>query len=169
VRRVDRSSPLLGRKKELADLLQLVRRDGARLVTLTGPAGIGKTRLALELVAELAGSAQLFDALEAGGSAAADVAALLRGVPDAVAVVTSREPLGLAGEREYRLRPLAEAPAVELFRLHAEADDPGFDASYADLAVLCRRLGGLPLAIELAAARAKTLGVDGLLAEAQPI
>jgi hypothetical protein len=120
--------PLLGRKKELADVLRLVRVDGVRAITITGPPGVGKRRFAGAVVRELR-------------------------LDEQVSLATAEEPRGLPGERVYRLRPLAEAPAVELFREHAETAAPGFDAPYAELARLCRRIGRLPLAIELAAAR----------------
>jgi predicted ATPase len=122
--------PLVGRKKELADVLRLVRRDGVRLITVTGPSGVGKRRFAAEVAVELG------DAADA-------------------TIGTAEEPLGLAGERPYRLRPLAEAPAVELFRQRADAAVPGFVADYAELADLCRRLARLPLSIELVAARGR--------------
>jgi predicted ATPase len=130
--------PLIGRKKELADLLQLFLRDAARLVTITGPEGVGKTRLAREVAAELDGDVQLLDQVTE---------------TNARAIATGREPLGVPGERVYKLRPLAEAPAVELFRQHATAANPSFDASYADIAEACLRLGRLPGAIVRAAAR----------------
>jgi predicted ATPase len=132
--------PLIGRKKELLDVLRLFRRDGVRLVTITGVEGVGKTRFAHEVAAEL-GVIVVDDAVAAEVRAAAPV------------VATSRERLGLAGEREYRLRPLAEAPAVELFRQRASAINPSFDESYEDVAAVCARLGRLPRAIEQAAAR----------------
>jgi hypothetical protein len=109
-------------------VLRLVRAEGVRTITITGPPGIGKRRFAAEVAAELRPDEQI------------DLAA-------------AEEPRGVAGEWTYRLRPLAEAPAVELFRQHAEAADPGFDAPYAEIARVCRRIGRLPLAIELAAAR----------------
>ena len=191
--------PLLGRKKELADLLQLIRRDENRVITLTGPGGIGKTRLALELGSELVGDfehgvwfvdvsairdpdhvepaigavlgardgliehiadkilALVLDNLEQVLGAAPRLAQVLSACPELVLVATSREALRIGGEREYPLRSLAEAPAVELFRQRATAAAPDFDASYAELAELCARLDSLPLAIELAAARAKAL------------
>jgi predicted ATPase len=111
-------------------VLRLVRVDGARLVTITGRAGVGKRRLATELAAEL-------------------------GDVDDLTLGTAEQPLRLPGERPYRLRTLAEAPAVELFRQRAEAAVPGFVATYAELSDLCRRLGRLPLAIELVAARGR--------------
>jgi AAA ATPase-like protein len=191
--------PLLGRKRELAELLRLIRRERVRLVTVTGPGGIGKTRLALELASELVGDfahgvwfvdlspvrepglvdstiagvlgaradvaehigdgsfALVLDNFEQVIEAGPTVARLLAACRELVLVVTSRERLRIAGERECPLRPLAEAPAVELFRQRAAATAPQFDASYAALAAVCARLDSLPLAIELAAARAKTL------------
>jgi predicted ATPase/class 3 adenylate cyclase len=196
------AEPLLGRKKELADVLRLFR-DGARVVTVTGSGGIGKTRFALDLAAELlddfkdgvwwvglapvrdpklvlptsaaaVGAKEveelrgkelllLLDNFEQVVDAAADVAALLAASPHVAVLVTSREPLHIAGEREYPLASLAEAPAVELFRQRAEAIAPYFDAAYWELAELCDRVDRLPLAIELAAARTKTLSAHSLL------
>jgi predicted ATPase len=198
--------PLLGRKRELADLLKLIRREEARLVTLTGPGGIGKTRLALELASELVGdfahgvwfvdlasirepdlveptiasvlrargelvdyigdrsTALVLDNLEQVIEVAPALSRLLSRCPQLVLVATSREPLHVGGERECPLRPLAEAPAVELFRQRATASAPDFEASYAELADVCARLDSLPLAIELAAARAKTLSAHELRA-----
>jgi predicted ATPase len=191
--------PLLGRKRELADLLRHIRVDGARVVTLTGPGGIGKTRLALELAGELVPDFEhgvwlvdlsalrdhqlvpgaiagvlgartsveehvsnrelllVLDNFEQVVDAAGDLSGLLESCPRLRVVVTSREPLRIAGEREYALRPLAEAPAVELFRQRTTTD-----ATYQQVAALCRRLDNLPLAIELAAARAKALPFDEL-------
>jgi predicted ATPase len=200
-----RLEPLLGRKRELADLLRLIRIDRRRLVTLTGPGGIGKTRLALELGAELVDSVEhgvwfvdlsavdehelalptissvlgakgaleehlsdrelvlVLDNFEQIVEAAPAVASLLATCSRVRVVVTSREPLHLAGEHEYPIRPLAEAPAVELLRQRASAAGRTQEDEYGDLAELCRRLDNLPLAIELAAARAKTLGPHELL------
>jgi len=137
-------------------VLRLVRVDGARLVTVTGPSGVGKTRFAVEVAAELSGSLELALVDDASASEVAD-----RG--DAIVIATSGTRLGVSGERAYPLRPLAESPAVELFRQRAEVAAPGFDAAYAELAALCRRLGRLPLAIELVAAR----GSDGLRAPSE--
>jgi hypothetical protein len=127
-------------------VLRLVRLDGARLVTVTGAPGVGKTRFAVEVAAELSGSPELALVDDASASEVADRS-------DAVVIATSGTRLGLSGERAYPLRPLAESPAVELFRQRAEAAGPGFDGAYAELAALCRWLGRLPLAIELVAAR----------------
>jgi predicted ATPase len=197
--------PLLGRKKELGDLLRLLGRERARLVTLTGPGGIGKTSLAIAAGAELVESFQdgvtlvelasirapelvlptiaetlgaetdapshlgdrelllVLDNLEQVVEAAGEIGRLLAVCPNLSVLATSREPLKIAGEREVPLRPLAEAPAVELFRQRAEAVLPGFSAEYGRLAEICRRLDSLPLAIELAAARVKLLPPDELL------
>jgi predicted ATPase len=198
--------PLLGRKRELGELLRLLGSERARLVTLTGPGGIGKTSVAvaagLELVesfdegvtlVELAairepslvlptianaldaesdaaahvGTRELMlvlDNLEQVVSAAGDLAHLLAECPNLTVLATSREPLRISGEREFPLKPLAEAPAIELFRQRAEAVMPGFTADYGRLAEICRRLDSLPLAIELAAARVKVLPPGELLA-----
>jgi predicted ATPase len=195
--------PLIGRKKELADVLRAVH-AGTRTTTLTGPGGVGKTRFALEVAAELSDHFAdgvcwvalapvrdpklvlptiaaavgvndleeelsrkhvllLLDNFEQVVDAAADVASLQRACPEVTCLVTSREPLHVAGEREYPLSPLAEAPAVELLRQRAEAVTPGFAGEYGELVQLCDRLDRLPLAIELAAARTKALSVDALL------
>jgi predicted ATPase len=99
----------------------------------------------------------VLDNFEQVVDAAPDLGSLLESCPLLRLVVTSREPLRISGEREYALRPLAEAPAVELFRQRVSTD-----ASYQELAALCDRLDNLPLAIELAAARAKALPFDEL-------
>jgi predicted ATPase/DNA-binding winged helix-turn-helix (wHTH) protein len=108
-------------------------------------------------------------------------AALLGGAPDASILATSREPLGIAGEHEYRLGPLgspqasdgltagdaATFPAVQLFveRVTAVVEDFALtDANAPLVAKICRRLDGLPLAIEFAAPRVEVLGVEGLVA-----
>jgi predicted ATPase len=198
------ATPLLGREKELADTLRLLR-DQTRLLTLTGPGGIGKTRFAVELggglledaadgvwfvdlaplrdnelvvptiagtigakgdLAEHVGDKELLlvlDNLEQVAESAPELAGLLGRCPGLRILVTSRQPLQVAGEREYPLRPLAEAPAVELFRQRAETIDPDFKAGYAQLTEICRRLDNLPLAIELAAARTRTLDAARLL------
>jgi predicted ATPase len=81
-----------------------------------------------------------------------------------VVLATSREPLGVPGERVLRVPPLdVESDAERLFEDRVVASDPGFAADPSVVADICRRLGGMPLAIELAAARAASLGADGLL------
>jgi predicted ATPase len=114
-------------------------------------------------------------------AAASLAAAVLTGVPSVNILATSREPLGVAGEREHRLGPLgspptssgltaAEAaafPAVQLFveRVTAIVEDFALTDANALLVVeICRRLDGLPLAIEFAAPRVEVLGVEGLAA-----
>src|SRR5204863_3076580 len=94
--------------------------------------------------------------------AAGDVAALLAAVPGLTVVVTSRTPLHISGEHEYPVEPLPEPDAVELFVERAHAIKPDFHAN-GEVVAICRRLDGLPLALELAAARVKVLAPDGLL------
>ncbi len=198
------AEPLVGRKKELADILRLLR-DSARLVTVTGPGGMGKTRFALEAASELIETFRdgvwwiglapirdarlvlptianalglqgdpaaelgrkelllLLDNFEHVVDAAVGVAEIQRRCAGVAVLVTSREPLHVAGERELALAPLAESPAVELFRQRADAVAPGFDVDYAALVELCDRLDRLPLALELAAARVKVAPVQELL------
>ena len=205
---------LVGREHEAAELVGLLG-GGARLITLTGPGGIGKTRLAIEVAGRFAAGGHdvafvdlspladadlvpqaLTDALgirEAGGApltarlaevlaprelllvldnfehvvaAAADVATLLRAAPRLAVVVTSREVLRLRGEHEYPVEPLGESPASELFLERARAVRLGYEPGEPDLrdiSELCRRLDGLPLALELAAARVKLLSPGELL------
>ncbi|TML29782.1 MAG: tetratricopeptide repeat protein [Actinobacteria bacterium] len=209
-------TPLLGRERELDALADVVRGSGTRLLTLTGIGGIGKTRLALELVRRLAPEFQhgacvatlanvrdpahvtraILEALEVpetSGSpdeqlesclrnsellllvdnfeqvlpAAASIARLLDAAPRLKIVVTSRAPLRVAAEREFAVPPLVDEEAAELFISRAQAANANFDLSEqnaAAVAELCMRLEGLPLAIELAAARTKLLSPSTLLA-----
>lgn len=93
--------------------------------------------------------------------------AILRHAPRVKLLVTSQEPLGVEGERVFRLRSLSEADAAQLFATRARAADAGFAASPADtetIRTICARLDGIPLAIEMAAARAPALGCGHLLA-----
>ena len=208
-------TPLLGREQELAVLADLVRKEDTRLVTLTGIGGIGKTRLALELVRRLApefqhGSAVatlatlsdpelvartilealaipevgqdpeqvliaelqgtelllLVDNFEQVLPAAGSIARLLDGTPALKVIVTSRAPLRIAAEYEFPVPPLADDEAAELFIARAQAADPNFALSERNagaVAEICARLEGLPLAIELAAARTKLLPPVALL------
>lgn len=87
------------------------------------------------------------------------VSELLQACPHVNALVTSREPMHLYGEREFPVLPLVQAPAVELFVQRSQAVKPDFqlsDEDTASVAEICERVDGLPLAIELAAARSKT-------------
>ena len=196
-------TPLVGRDSELAEAGALLR--GNRLVTLVGPGGSGKTRLALQLAAEAVedfeggvfwvplqavadprlvestiaqnvgardGVAEflrgrtallLLDNLEQVLEAAPDLAELLRETSGVKLLATSREPLNLAGEQRFPVDPLPDDDAITLFLERARAVDPGFSASPA-VGEICRRLDGLPLALELAAARVSVLSADALLA-----
>jgi predicted ATPase/class 3 adenylate cyclase/DNA-binding CsgD family transcriptional regulator len=212
----------VGRADELDEVAALL--EGHRLVTVTGPGGVGKTRLAGEVthrvagrfadgvwLAELAGVADpaLVPAAVAaalgvqprrGGSvmeaiaevlatrqvllvldncehviaAVAELCGTLLPVADDVRVlVTSREPVGLSGERRFRLRPLGlpeaadgGSEAVALFADRARQVDPHFALSAETRPLVARlvaRLDGMPLAIELAAARVEALGLAQLL------
>jgi predicted ATPase/class 3 adenylate cyclase/DNA-binding SARP family transcriptional activator len=218
----------VGRTRELADLR--ARLEGGRLVTLTGPGGAGKTRLALAAAAEqieahkdgvwLVELASVTDPTMVVGSVARLLAVqeeahrpleqsladflrerdallvidncehvldtvsrladtLLRSCPGLSVLATSREHLGVPGEAVVRIPPLSVPPedavdpvhiesfeAVRLFAERAASQQDGFavDASNASvLAALCRRLEGIPLAIELAAVRVRTLKPQEIL------
>jgi predicted ATPase/DNA-binding SARP family transcriptional activator len=211
---------LVGRDIELTKIKHLIERG--RIVTLTGPPGAGKSRLALEVAAarstggdvwfvdlgavedpdltaatvaaalaipilpgenaaetvaaslvSCAGLLVLDTCEHVLGAAAALVGRILRQARDVRVLATSRRPLGLTGEVAWPVPPLALAPptassadtaagypAVELFVERAAAVRSGFelnDANAADIAAICLALDGLPLAIELAAARADVL------------
>ena len=198
------ATPFLGRERELADVLGLLGGDGTRLVTMTGPGGTGKTRLALQaaavasdsyadgvywvplaplrdpaLVLEEAAQALgaegglaahiggkrlllLFDNFEQVIEAASDLAGLLAECPHLSLLVTSREPLRVRGEQEYAVPPLVPEEGVGFFLARARAVRPDFEAD-AGVAEICRRLDGLPLALELAAARVKALTTAQIL------
>ncbi|MEV0664806.1 ATP-binding protein [Actinomadura luteofluorescens] len=203
----------VGRGAERAALLAAL--EEARLVTLLGPGGVGKTRLAaavagdaaalfpsggafVDLVPVRAGFATRAVATALGvtegshqpleeavaarlGSgrsllvldncehlideAAALAGHVLAACPGTRVLVTSRERLGVPGERCVPVAPLAlGSDAERLFRDRALAADPRFVAEPEVVAELCARLDGMPLTIELAAARAASLGATGLLA-----
>jgi predicted ATPase/DNA-binding XRE family transcriptional regulator len=201
---------LVGRSRELASLIALLEGRALRLITLTGPGGVGKTRLAIEaarrvdeeavfvdlgdlndprlVVPAIAGAVGVplraepdvesiaehlgdtprvivVDTFEHVLAAAPDVAELLTLAPRIALLATSREALRIRGEHVVVVPPLdlgANGSAVELFsdRASAAYSDTGTDAETA--ADICRRVSGLPLAIELAAARAKHLPLPAL-------
>ncbi|QIG38527.1 DUF4062 domain-containing protein [Microbacterium sp. 4R-513] len=220
-------SAIVGREAEQRDVLALLTQPGVRLVTLVGPGGIGKSRLAIEIADTVAESGRdvafaLLEAVtsperviiaiaralgvrDAGGEgsledrvvtaigdrdvllvvdnmehvlAAADLLVrLITEAPRLQLLVTSRSPLRLRAERVYEVGPLtvpaegaagagAEASAVRLFEERAAAVRPGFRVTpenSAAVAAICRAVDGVPLAIELAAARVRSLSVEEIL------
>jgi predicted ATPase len=224
------ATPLLGREQESAAVEDLVTGKGARLVTLTGPGGVGKSRLMVEAARRLGpgfadgtrfvelasvSEADLVAAAIAAGlglntsagalitdlesylrprrmllaldnfeqviGAAPLLARMLEAAAGVVMLVTSRAVLRLSGEHEFPVPPLPVPPAgaardaaglqqyasVSLFAERAQAVAPGFeltDGNAGAVAEICRRLDGLPLAIELAAARTRLLPPQALAA-----
>jgi predicted ATPase/DNA-binding winged helix-turn-helix (wHTH) protein len=163
---------------ELAPLSdpELVPATVAAALGLELPAG----RVSAKRIAAALGSKQVLlvlDNCEHVIEAAASIAEVLLRATAATVMVTSREPLRAEGERVYRV-PALDVPAegiedvedlllhgaVRLFVARARAADPGFSADLRVVAAICRCLDGIPLAIELAAARAAALGVEGLAA-----
>ena len=226
------ATPLVGREREAEAASELVLREGVRLITLTGPGGVGKSRLTLEVARRLESSfadgvrfvdlapvqradlvapaiaaglglrisggpliadvkaylrprrlVLLLDNFEQVTAAASLVAELLAAAAGLVVLVTSRTVLRLSGEHEFPVEPLPTPPAgtaggpqlddleqyasVRLFEERAHAAAPGFELTGENaeaVAEICRRLDGLPLAIELAAARSRLLPPQALLA-----
>jgi predicted ATPase len=146
-----------GRDALVAEICELL--GGAdRVVTLTGLGGVGKTRVAAEVAARVAGL-EIADDTEA----AALQERLTAGANGRV-LATSRTPLGLPTERVVPVPPLDEESAVALFAEAAARAAPSFDVDrHADLvAEVCGLLGGLPLGLTLAAGRLRVVGLDRL-------
>ncbi|MEW9555084.1 BTAD domain-containing putative transcriptional regulator [Nonomuraea sp. NPDC050783] len=214
---------LIGRRQPLEEIDKLL--DDARLVTLVGPGGVGKTRVAVEAATraqdlrfsdgvwliELADQrgdvTDLAQAVATTLGLSSDLPTpgmprrptdrlatalrgrrtllvldncehliepvaeltglLLRAAPGARILATSREPLGLTGEIVHLVEPLQPADAIQLFTERAGASAPGFtldDETRDAVAEICRRLDGIPLALELAATRVRGLGTRELAA-----
>jgi predicted ATPase/class 3 adenylate cyclase len=206
----------IGRIDERGDAAERIR-SGAKLVTITGTGGSGKTRLALQVASEvvdafphgawlieLAGIADPDDVPDAVANALdlmdqqaptneslavalanrelllvldncehllAPVASLVEQLcthcPQLVVLATSQEAIGIPGESVLAVGAMADAEALQLFADRAAERRPGFaltDANFKTVTAICRRLDGIPLAIELAAGRVAALSVDEIKA-----
>jgi predicted ATPase/DNA-binding winged helix-turn-helix (wHTH) protein len=208
---------LIGREQQVTDAIHLLLRQDIRLLSLTGPGGAGKTRLAIAIGGAIADrftagvqfvslasitrpdlvATALADALEiqqvTGRTipqligdqlrnsgpflllldnfeqvipAATMVAETLEACPSLKILVTSRSCLRIYGEQEFPVMPLPQNSAIELFAQRAAAVWPGFAINAENVPTIqeiCSRLDGLPLAIELAAARTKVLSPGAIL------
>ena len=223
-------TPLLGRQKEVVRLVESLTASSVRLITLIGPPGVGKTRLAVQVASQ---AASLFahglrfidlapisepigflpalaqslkvnevpelplltrlaqalrqkdillvlDNFEQVVEAAPQLYQLLSSTPHVKVLATSRVPLHIVGENQFAVQPLSlpqkdersqdlmEFAAIRLFVERAQAVQPEFQLTLGNTAAvvqICRRLDGLPLAIELAATRVRTLAPQAMLKE----
>jgi len=203
---------LVGRDREVERLIALAHRPNLRLITVCGPGGVGKSRLALAVAAQLDEAAYLdlgdivdpslvlpavaralgvarysepsleaiteavdqrgtwlvLDTVENVLEAAADIAGVLAAASELRVLATSREALRIRGEHQVVLAPLDLQPggsAGELFRERAQAVNPDEPLDDRLVEQICRKVSGIPLALELAAARVKHLPLSILTTE----
>jgi predicted ATPase/class 3 adenylate cyclase len=135
--------------------LAALRDPSALLPTIAQTLSVAQTQ-SVEQYLEPKQALLLLDNFEQLLEAAPQVAELMRRAQSVKVLVTSRAPLRLAGEREYRVPPLAEDDAVVLFAERVRATKPFFEPDE-DVRAICRRVDNLPLAVELAAARTNVL------------